>query len=99
MVEKMNESIASTLAAYVNFSHTDWDKKITRTVFSITTAKQLSTDISPLELVCGKTAVMAVESAFPWPPGEHSSHDDRIKAVALAENGTYASIKPPKQNE
>lgn len=82
LVEKMNGSIASTLAAYVNFNHTDWDKKIARATFCINTAKQSSTEISPFELVYGRTAVMVVELAFPWPPDEHPSNDDRVKAVA-----------------
>ncbi|KAI9555914.1 enzymatic polyprotein [Daphnia sinensis] len=81
LVEKMNGSIASTLAAYVNFNHTDWDKKIARATFCINTAKQSSTEISPFELVYGRTAVMVVELAFPWPPDEHPSNDDRVKAV------------------
>ncbi|KAI9550030.1 hypothetical protein GHT06_007621 [Daphnia sinensis] len=82
LVEKMNGSIASTLAAFVNFTHSDWDEKVARAIFSINTSKQSTTEITPFELVFGRPAVLAVENAFPWPPSTPVSPQRRMEAVA-----------------
>lgn len=80
LVEKINGSIASTLAAFVNFAHSDWDEKVARAMFSINTSKHSTTEITPFELVFGRPAVLAVENAFPWSPSTPVS--PRMEAVA-----------------
>ncbi|KAI9555008.1 hypothetical protein GHT06_020301 [Daphnia sinensis] len=82
LVEKINGSIASTLAAFVNFTHSDWDEKVARAIFSINTSKQSTTEITPFELVFGRPAVLAVENAFPWPPSTPVCPQRRMEAVA-----------------
>ncbi len=51
-------------------------------VFCINTAKQATTEISPFELVYGRTAVLPREAAFPWPPDEPELSDEFQKRVA-----------------
>lgn len=82
LVEKINSSIASTLAAYVDLNHGDWDQRIGRAVFSINTAKQSTTEITPFELVYGRPAVMPINSTFLWPPTTPQSHDERMHTVS-----------------
>ncbi|KZS03988.1 Uncharacterized protein APZ42_033158 [Daphnia magna] len=82
LVERINSSIASTLAAFVNFDHYDWDEGIARAVFSINTSKQSTTEITPFELVFGRPAVMSLESAFPWPPSTPLTHEERVEVVS-----------------
>lgn len=80
-VEKMNGTLGSTLAAFVNFEHTNWDEHLAEAVFSINTAKQATTELSPLELVYGRKALLPHESAFPWPPEEKENDEDRLDKI------------------
>jgi hypothetical protein len=66
----------------VNFKHLDWDEKIARAVFSINTSKQSTIEITHFELVFGRPAVMAIESAFPWPNFTPWTHEEWIVAVS-----------------
>ena len=70
LVEKANLATASTLAAYVNVEHTDWDERIPHAIHAMNTAKQATTKISPFELVHGHAAVTSAELSFPWPEEE-----------------------------
>jgi len=76
LVERVNRAIASTLAAFVNWRHDDWDEKLPQAIFAINTAKQSTTRISPFELVYGRPAVLSHELAFPWPAEDKEHHDD-----------------------
>ena len=62
LVEKANGS--------ANFDHDDWDKKIPDAVFTMNTAKQATVKISPFDLAYGRTPVMSVNLAFPFPEEE-----------------------------
>lgn len=86
LVEKVNGSISSTLAAFVNFAHFDWDDQVARAIFSIITSKQSTTEITPFELVFGRRAVLAVENAFPWPPSTPIFPQRWMEAVAQWRN-------------
>jgi hypothetical protein len=72
LVERINSSIASTLAAFVNFDHSDWDERIARAVFSINTSKQSTTEITSFELVFGRPAVLSAPL----------THEERVEVVS-----------------
>lgn len=40
LVEKVNETLVATLAAFLNFEHNDWDQGLQEAAFAINTAKQ-----------------------------------------------------------
>ena len=62
--EKVNETLAYTFAAFVNVDQDAWDDQIPEAVFCINTAKQSTTEITPFELVYGRSAVLA-QHVFP----------------------------------
>ena len=82
LVERVNRAIASTLAAFVNLTHTDWDLKLHQAVFAINSAKQSTTQKSPFELVYGRPAVTPDEVLFPWVPREVETEEDFMRKVA-----------------
>jgi transposase InsO family protein len=82
LVERVNRAIASTLAAFVNLKHDDWDVKLHQAVFAINSAKQSTTQKSPFELVYGRPAVTPDEVLFPWVPQMIEGEDDFIRKVA-----------------
>ena len=62
--KKVNETLAYTFAAFVNVDQDAWDDQIPEAVFCINTAKQSTTEITPFELVYGRSAVLA-QHVFP----------------------------------
>ena len=82
LVERVNRAIASTLAAFVNLKHDDWDVKLHQAVFAINSAKQSTTQKSPFELVYGRPAVTPDEVLFPWVPQMIEGEDDFMRKVA-----------------
>lgn len=100
LVEKANGTLTSTIAAFVNLNHTDWDLRLAEAIFAINTAKHFTTEITPFELVFGRTAVLPHESAFPWPPTEIETNEDRIKKVAHWRRiARQLTIKQQKKSE
>lgn len=81
LVEKVNGTLAAILAAFVNFEHNNWDQGLQEAAFAINTAKQSATQITPFELVYGRTVFLPHEASFPWPPTEKETADDRKKKV------------------
>ena len=56
LVEKANRTTTSAISAYVNLIHPDWNEHIPNALFAINMAKQTTTNISPFELLYGRTA-------------------------------------------
>ena len=83
MVERVNRTLSSTLAAFVNLRHNNWDELLDGAVFSINTATQGTVGISPFELLYGRTPVLPHEAAFPWPPAEREEDGVRICRVKM----------------
>ena len=81
LVEKANGSLTSTFAAFVNLDHDDWDEKIPDAVFAMNTAKQATVKISPFELVYGRTPVMSVDLAFPFPEEEPERRTEFFRKI------------------
>lgn len=81
LVERVNRAIASTLAAFVNWSQDDWDEKLPQAIFAINTAKQSTTQITPFELVYGRPPVLSHELAFPWQENEIEHREDFQRKV------------------
>jgi hypothetical protein len=81
LVEKVNGTLVATLAAFVNFEHNNWDQGLQEAAFSINTAKQSTTQITPFELVYGRTVFLPHEASFPWPPTDKETADERKKKV------------------
>lgn len=82
LVERMNRTLTSTLAAYLNLNQDDWDIRLQDATFSINTARQSTTELTPFELTYGRTAVLSHELGFPWPTSPTVSHQSRIRQVA-----------------
>ena len=81
LVEKLNGTLTATIAAYVDVAHSNWEEKLPEAVFSINTSKQTTTEITPFELVYGRTAILSHELAFPWPTAEIETNAERYKKV------------------
>lgn len=81
-VEKTNGTLVMALKAFVNTRHTDWDEKIVDAVIAINTAKQEATEVTPFEIVYGRSAELPHERMFPWPESETERHEDFLKRVA-----------------
>ena len=92
LVERTNGVLVSTLVAFVNFKQDDWDEHMAAAVFSINTAKQRSTEISPFELVYGLLAVLPQENAFPWPTPDEEPFRERIRKVARWRRTAHALV-------
>ena len=81
LVERANRTLTSTLAAFINLRHDDWDMHLNSAVFSINAATQETTGISQFELLYGRSPVLPHESAFPWPPVGKQMDSVRIREV------------------
>ena len=100
LVEKANGTLTATLAAFVNFQHTDWDEKVAEAAFCINTAKQSSTEISPFELVYARHATLSQDLAFPWPPSDEESYEDRrVKIVRWRKTARDLVIKSQRRSK
>jgi hypothetical protein len=58
LVERLNRTIKSVLAAYVEVNPTTWDDKLPFVTFAYNTAVQPSTKKSPFEVLFGKKLVI-----------------------------------------
>lgn len=81
LVEKVNGTLVTTLAAFVNFEHNDWDRGLQEAAFAINTAKQSTIQTTPFELVYGRSVFLPHEASFPWPPTDTETHEERHKKV------------------
>ncbi|KFD59504.1 hypothetical protein M514_08725, partial [Trichuris suis] len=75
LVERVNRTLSSILAAYVNSKHANWDDFVPYAMFAINTMDQSSTKLSPFELVYGRLAVLPTDSCFPWPEQAVETYD------------------------
>ena len=82
LVEKVNRALAATLAAFVNTTHTDWDVKLDQAVFAINSAKQSTIQISPYELVYGRTPLIPLDFKFPTTFGDEGSPGEYLDKIA-----------------
>ncbi|KZR98301.1 Histone-lysine N-methyltransferase NSD2-like protein [Daphnia magna] len=100
LVEKVNGTLVATLAAFVNFEHNDWDRGLQQAAFSINTAKQSTTQITPFELVYGRSAVFPHEASFPWPPDHAETHEERLKkSDQMEKNRPTPSLQKTKEKQ
>jgi hypothetical protein len=81
-VEKTNGTLVMAFKAFVNTTHTYWDEKIVDAVIAINTAKQEATEVTPFEVVYGRSAELPHERLFPWPEWEIERHQDFLKRFA-----------------
>ena len=80
-VERVNRTLASALAPYLNSRHTDWDTKLTDAVFAINTARQSATQESPFLLVYGREPNAPADNLFPWPAEKPESTRAFVRRV------------------
>ncbi len=82
LVERLNKTLASVLAAYVNLSHDDWDEHLPLAVFAINSARQDTIDRTPFEMLYGRVPNLPVENRLPMPadpPEELTEREERLK--------------------
>ena len=82
LCERINRSLTTALAAFIDTNHDNWDDLLPHAIFALNTAKQTTTQMSPFELVFGRQPSLKHELAFPWPSHPHERVLDRIKKVA-----------------
>ena len=70
LVERINRTLTVAISAFVNFEQDYWEKQVPTAAFCINTAKQATTEVTPFELVYGRTAVLQRENVFPGQPIE-----------------------------
>ncbi len=88
LVERVNRTMTLAIAAaYVNTDHDDWDRHLPAAIFAINTARQSTTEISPLQLVFGRLPSTALDNEFPSPKERPESFDvflSRVKELREA---------------
>jgi transposase InsO family protein len=67
LVERLNKTIKTVLAAYVEVDPTTWDDKLPFVTFAYNTAVQSSTKKSPFEVLFGKKPVIPTMADITWP--------------------------------
>jgi hypothetical protein len=92
LVERLNRTATLAIAAYLNTSHTDWDVKLQGAALAVNTARQLTTEITPFEMVYGRRPVMAQENKFPWPPERPEPYAVFAQRVADLREGARLRI-------
>ncbi|CDW60967.1 hypothetical protein TTRE_0000937501 [Trichuris trichiura] len=93
LIERINRTLSSILAAYVNSKHANWDECMPYAMFAINMMDQSSTGASHFELVYGRLAVLPTDSCFPWPEEAHEMYEDFKKRVASLRAATRAKCK------
>lgn len=81
-MKRLNKTLASILAAYVNLSHDDWDEHLPLAVFAINSARQDTTERTPYEMLYGRVPSLAMENQLPMPsepPEEPTEREERLK--------------------
>ena len=89
----MNRAIASTLAAYVDLTYTNWDVKLPRAIFAINSAVHSTTHKSPFELVYGRLPLTPDELCFPWTPRDPEREEYFKRKVTKWRKVAYSLIR------
>ena len=65
LVERLNKTLKSVLAAFINLRQDDRDDRVPMVVFAINAARQASTGFTPFELLQGRVPNLSFENRFP----------------------------------
>ena len=67
LCERANRTLVNVLRCYLDGGQNGWEELLPRVVFAINTAKAQTTQISPFELMFGRSPVLEFDLVFPWP--------------------------------
>lgn len=92
LIERMNRSLTSALAAYLNPTHNNWDNLLPDAIAAINTAKQSTTEYSPFQLVYGRTPNHAGDNAFDWPNECPETREEFLRRVSAMRRAVRLKI-------
>ena len=67
LCERANRTLVDVLRCYIGEDQGSWETLLARVTFSINTAKSETTQLTPFELLYGRSPVHEFDLAFPWP--------------------------------
>ncbi|KZS13498.1 Uncharacterized protein APZ42_021358 [Daphnia magna] len=94
LIDRMNRSLTSTLAAYLNPTHNNWDNLLPDAIAAINTAKQSTTEYSPFQLVYGRTPNPAGDNAFDWPNECPETREEFLRRVSAMRRAIVRQVCP-----
>ncbi|XP_045026270.1 uncharacterized protein LOC123470258 [Daphnia magna] len=94
LIERMNRSLTSALAAYLNPTHNNWDNLLPDAIAAINTAKQSTTEYSPFQLVYGRTPNHAGDNAFDWPNECPETREEFLRRVSAMRRAIVRQVCP-----
>lgn len=75
LTERLNRTLTDMLSIYVDMEHRTWDKILPYATFAYNTAVQETTQMTPFQLVFGRTVTTPLDAMLPVDETSENDHD------------------------